>query len=71
MAVAIKIIWAATAIQSSEQFLKTLAVVPKRHVLKVNTRTSQLKENVFLTFLSGKKFIAWKTAYRLSAEDGI
>lgn len=71
MAVTIKIIWAATAILSSEQFLKTAAVVPEGHVLKVSPRMSQLKENVFPTFLCGKKFIAWQTAYCLSTEDGI
>lgn len=71
MAAAIKIIWGAIETLSSEQFLKTLAVVPKGHVLKVSPHMSQLKENVFLTLLSGKKFIAWKTAYCLSTEDDI
>lgn len=67
MVVAIKIIWVAMAIMSLEQFLKTVAMVPEGHVLKL----SQLEENVFLIFLSGKKFIAWKPAYCLSTEDGI
>lgn len=71
MVVAIKIIWAPTAALSSEQFLKMVAMVPEGHVLKVSPRTSQLKENVFPTFLSGKKFIARKTAYCPSTEEGI
>lgn len=71
MVVAIKIIWAATAISSSVQFLKRVAVVLEGHVLKVSPHTSHLKGNAFPTFLIGKKFIAWKTACCLSTEDGI
>lgn len=50
---------------------RAVVEVASGHVLKVSPCTSQLKENVFPTFLSGKKFRAWKTAYCLSTEDGI
>lgn len=46
MVAAIKIIWAARAISSVEQFLQTVAMAPEGRVLQVSPCTSQLTESL-------------------------